>query len=79
MKKLWSKAIFRWLVYQAPLILIGLSGVENRYKSPIGSQSLEEGWWLIWILILASPAMWVWRKPLMRLGSFLNHSADGDD
>ena len=32
----------------------------------------------LWILVFTLPAIWVWRKPLMRLGSFLNRVADDD-
>ncbi len=98
LKELWSKAVFRWCVYQIPLLVFGLllkGGVfDFRYgwvKAPskwyphkpertgerfwekenssyeIWDWSFREISLLIWILILALPAVWVWRKPIWKL------------
>ena len=82
LKELWSKAVFRWCVYQTPLLVFGLllkGGVFDlwgEYKVPTYhflDKDLSEWWVLIWILILAIPAVWVWRKPLF---SWLNKKAE---
>ena len=39
----------------------------------IGGVYLTDYWILIWVLILAGPAVWVWRKPIMRA---LNKNAE---
>jgi hypothetical protein len=72
MNKLWSYAVFRWCVYQAPLLLFGIlasnSGLLDAdfrdYETPI------------WILIFALPAVWVWRKPIWKAIGFLNKKAE---
>ncbi len=105
MNNLWSKAVFRWCVYQTPLLVFGIllkGGVfdrlgynkftemnitddgnvvystESRFDREVNryefiGTDLSEWWVLIWILILAIPAVWVWRKPLF---SWLNRIAE---
>ena len=85
LKELWQYAVFRWCVYQAPLLVFGIlasSGVFDseslRYSESwsFGRDNIEDYSALIWILILTLPAVWVWRKPLWRAIGFLNKKAD---
>ena len=94
-KTLWSKPLFRWFVYQIPVLVLwwmfasGIFGT-NGYDAEKGGYDYPEykietivklPEFLIipmWILILTVPTVWVWRKPLMHLGSFLNRVADDD-
>ena len=94
MKKLWSKSVFfRWSVYQAstfvfvvliPYLIYSsyIVNFANKYDLPLDEVDWGKGWiWVIpyiWIVVLTLPTIWVWRKPLMRLGSFLNRVADDD-
>ena len=92
LKELWSYAVFRWCVYQTPLLVFGfmLRGAvfhfsRNTYdKKWHHYGGIEYNFFdlnfynyaiLIWVLILASPAVWVWRKPLF---SWLNKKAEED-
>jgi hypothetical protein len=98
-KTLWSKPLFRWFVYQTPLVVFGLFLKAGTFDSieyylqnygtfdeiyltgkaapaeayEINDWNLSNYATLIWILILAPPAVWVWRKPLI---SWLNKKAD---
>ena len=86
LKELWSYAVFRWCVYGGiPLLFWTLAGIGVFGGSPdkafeFGNDNpVSEGMGIfIWFLIFIIPAVWVWRKPLMRLGSFLNRVADDD-
>jgi hypothetical protein len=84
LKELWSKAVFRWCVYQTSLLVFGLLlkfgelsyggsfwHIGKRYE--IWQLELDEISILIWILISTLPAVWVWRKPLF---SWLNKKAE---
>ena len=73
-KKLWGYAVFRWAVYQTPLLVFGIlasSGVfdsESRFRFSeswtFGRDRLSPYSGLFWFLIFALPAVWVWRKPI---------------
>lgn len=92
-KELWQLAMFRWCVYQTPLLVFGLLlkvGAFDFYNgSPYqfegrtwGPVRLKDWSFTIWIFILAIPAVWVWRKPILnrirKFISFLNKSAEED-
>ena len=85
---IWSYAVFRWCVYQTPLLVFGLLLRAGQIDEAAMARSYHFGdlnWahypHVIWILIFTLPALWVWRKtiwslikPIVRL---LNKSADG--
>jgi hypothetical protein len=88
LKELWQYPVFRWCVYQMPLLVFGFmlkSGVldVDDYKSEhyklrdtpyeFGNLKMNNISVLIWVLILTFPVVWVWRKPLI---SFLNKKAE---
>ena len=76
LKELWQYAVFRWCVYFTPLLVFGLLlefgaldadsyEIDNKIfgtKSDIIINAT-----LIWILIFALPAVWVWRKPIWKM------------
>ena len=82
-KKLWGYAVFRWAVYQTPLLVFGLllkGGAFAIHSDPYeiyrnGSRDLYLLNWavFIWVFALTLPAVWVWRKPLF---GFLNKAAE---
>ena len=115
LKELWQYPVFRWCVYQTPLLVFGLLlkyGAFDYYAGNVYSQGRPMSFWigdvytrdggrhwkkgdipygffswdwtsgvvLIWVLILASPAVWVWRKPIWKLVKqslgFLNKKAE---
>ena len=83
LKELWSYAVFRWCVYQTPLLVFGLLlkdevFAKGRYRDPydLGNTGLEDYAILIWVLLLTLPALWVWRKPIWKAIGFLNKKAD---
>lgn len=96
LKELWSYAVFRWSVYVTPLLVFGLllsnaafsgklyfsrSRSFYYYKNyRVGGLDLEDYATLIWVFILALPAVWVWRKPIWKLVKqalgFLNKKAE---
>ena len=69
LKELWLYAVFRWCVYQTPLLVFALFEREKKIPATI-----------LWILVLTLPALWVWRKAfwkfLKQVLSFLNKKAD---
>ncbi len=86
LKELWQYAVFRWCVYQTPLLVFGLllrngafcdlyhTGIRYvLYKSDLKDYAI-----LIWILILTPPAVWVWRKQVWKVIGFLNKKAEED-
>jgi len=87
-KELWQYAMFRWCVYQAPLVVFGLlfeiGGLDfpGRIDKPghLFGNDLSDYAILIWVLILAIPIVWVWRKPIWKLVKqalgFLNKKAE---
>ena len=54
---LWGYAVFRWCVYQATLLFYCL----------LFCVGMDMGFSPIWIFILACPAVWVWRKPILKM------------
>ncbi len=90
MNKLWSYAVFRWCVYQTPLLVFVLllrGGLfDFRYQRPYEIWDWELLDWMsessIWILILTLPIVWVWRKPIWKMVKqalgFLNKKAEED-
>lgn len=79
-KKLWQYAVFRWCVYQIPLLVFGLVlklGVFDSWNgTPYEYETESTNPWKIipnglvvpmWILIFTLPAIWVWRKPIWKL------------
>ena len=90
LKELWSYAVFRWCVYQTPLLVFGLllmagqldvKGAHDSYEIQIGKTAaqdldLESLAIPIWFLIFAPPAVWVWRKPIWKAIGFLNKKAE---
>ena len=83
LKELWQYAVFRWCVYFTPLLVFGLLlkyGAFDFFYSAHGDTWIKcdhpygFGLWewrsdavLIWVLILAVPAVWVWRRPIWKL------------
>ena len=64
-----------------------IENVVNDYELPLDEKFPAglvwgDGWiWVIpyiWTVVLILPTIWVWRKPLMRLSSFLNRVANDD-
>jgi hypothetical protein len=82
LKELWQYAAFRWFVYQTPLLVFGLllkGGAFSTYSYSLYKISwvrLGDYATLIWILIFALPAVWVWRKPIWKAVGFLNKKAE---
>ena len=80
-KNPWQYAVFRWCVYQAPLLAFGIMLKEEvfaigGYQEPYEFYNhyfFSEYAIPMWILIFAVPAVWVWRKPLF---SWLNKKAE---
>jgi hypothetical protein len=89
LKELWQYPVFRWCVYQTPLLVFGLMlkmGYFYAHDWDAGRHPNSTGddyHWNntdfadfaipMWILILALPAVWVWRKPIF---GFLNKKAE---
>ena len=87
LKELWQYPVFRWCVYQTPLLVFMLMFKGGALDFYNGSSYEFEGrswgpvklrdWALIfWILIFILPAVWVWRKPIWKAIGFLNKKAD---
>ena len=80
-KKLWQYAVFRWCLYHTPLLVCGILASNgafdnspyrirhhmNGYPWRLGDTHFRDYATLIWILIFALPAVWVWRRPIWKL------------
>lgn len=90
LKELWQYPVFRWCVYQTPLLVFGLLLRSGWFSTEVDfflevytTRTPEEMWMVhsyhfgvvdlqqyakwIWVLIFWIPAMWVWRRAVVRM------------
>ena len=82
-------AVSRYFIYLGPVLVFMLllkggvfdfyNGTSYEIESKTGEPIKLRDWaHILWIFIFTLPAVWVWRRPILKLISFLNKVAEGD-